>query len=53
LEKTVGQQLGAEPKPQLVERINAYLRSGDYSRALGLLPTMPSLPRSKSGRTRA
>jgi tetratricopeptide (TPR) repeat protein len=36
LEKTRDRQIGAEPKPHLVEQINASLRSGDYSRALDL-----------------
>ena len=37
MEKTVDQQIGAEPKMQLVEQINASLRSGNYARALDLL----------------
>jgi tetratricopeptide (TPR) repeat protein len=37
LEKTRDQQAGTASKTRLVEQINAYLRSGDYSRALDLL----------------
>src|SRR3974390_1038255 len=34
LEKTRDQQTRTESKTQLVEQINIYLRSGDYTRAL-------------------
>jgi tetratricopeptide (TPR) repeat protein len=38
LEKGYDQQIRVESKTRMVEQINAYLRSGDYSRALDLLP---------------
>jgi tetratricopeptide (TPR) repeat protein len=37
LEKRSDQQTRTESKPRLVEQINSYLHSGDYSRALDLL----------------
>ena len=37
MEKTRDQQTRTESKTQLVEQINSFLRSGDYSRALDLL----------------
>jgi len=39
LEQIQDQQVRSEPKTRLVERINAYLRSGDYSRAVDLVRT--------------
>ena len=40
MEKRSDQQTRTESKPRLVEQINSYLHSGDYSRALDLLRSM-------------